>query len=85
MRHIRLTGLIGLFVALLLLLLVIVLIPVLIVAFLAIAVIASILSIPFLIAAKLRNRQKDKSTAQKGTENQYSGKTIDAEYEIKNA
>ncbi|GEM_PF-5249769 len=85
MRHIRLTGVIGALAALLLFLLIIVLIPVLIVAGLAIAVIASILSIPFLIAAKLRHRQKDKSAAQKGAENPYPGKTIDAEYEIKTA
>ncbi|MBI2574903.1 hypothetical protein HYV82_03390 [Candidatus Woesearchaeota archaeon] len=78
MRYIRLTGLIGALVALLLFLLIIVLVPVLIVAFLALAVIASVLSIPFLIAAKLRNRQK--TTEQPGRK---ESRTIDAEYTIK--
>lgn len=78
MRYIRLTGVIGLFVALLLFLLIIVLIPVLIAASLAILVVVSVLSIPFLIAAKLRNRQK----ASKKTSHEQS-RTIDAEYTIK--
>lgn len=78
MRYIRLTGVIGVFVALLLFLLIIVLIPVLIVASLAIAAVALILSLPFLIAAKLRNRQK----ASKKASNEES-RTIDAEYTIK--
>jgi len=82
MRHLRLTGVIGALAALLLLILILALIPVLIVAFLALAVIASILSIPFLIAAKLRNMPKNRQ----GTANQPNRKesrTIDAEYTIK--
>ncbi len=78
MRYIRLTGILGAIAALLLFLLIIILIPVIIAASLAIAAIALILSIPFLIAAKLRNRQK---TANKpGIQ---ESRTIDAEYTIR--
>lgn len=74
MRYLHISGIFGLLVALILLLIIIILIPVFLAAIVLVFIVASILSIPFIIAGKLRRKTSHERKPEP------KGRVIDAEY-----